>query len=35
MMNYAFFLAFDAYDNPMQLGKVGNWVITFLSPKDQ
>ena len=35
MMNYAFFLAFDAYDNPMQLSKVGNWVITFLSPKNQ
>ena len=35
MMNHAFFLAFDAYDNPMQLSKVGNWVITFLSPKDQ
>ena len=29
------FFAFDAYDNPMQLSKVGNWVITFLSPKDQ
>jgi len=34
-MGSAFFLEFDAYDNPMQLSKVGNWVITFLSPKDQ
>ena len=24
------YLEFDAFDNPMQLSKVGNWVITFL-----
>ena len=32
MRNY---LIFDAFDNPMHLSKVGNWVITFLSPKEQ
>lgn len=32
MRNY---LVFDACDNPMYLSKVGNWVITFLSPKEQ
>lgn len=30
----SYFLEFDAFDNPMQLSKVGNWIITFLSPKD-
>ncbi len=30
-----YFLKFDAFDNPMQLSKVGNWVITFLSPKEE
>lgn len=34
-MNIPNFLIFDEYDNPMQLSKVGNWVITFLSPKEQ
>ena len=28
-------LAFDPFDNPMHLSKVGNWVITFISPQDQ
>lgn len=28
------YLEFDPFDNPMHLSKVGNWVITFLSPKD-
>lgn len=28
-------LEFNAFDNPMQLSKVGNWVITFLSPAEQ
>lgn len=28
------YLIFSAADNPMYLSKVGNWVITFLSPKD-
>lgn len=32
-MNYSF--QFDEFDNPMHLSKVGNWVITFLSPKEQ
>jgi hypothetical protein len=32
MRNY---LIFDAFDNPMHLSKVGNWVITFLSPKEE
>lgn len=27
------YFVFDTFDNPMQLSKVGNWVITFLSPK--
>jgi hypothetical protein len=30
-----YYLEFDAFDNPMQLSKVGNWIITFLSPKDE
>ncbi len=29
------YLKFDAFDNPMQLSKVGNWVITFISPAEQ
>lgn len=29
------YLVFDAFDNPMHLSKVGNWIITFLSPKDE
>lgn len=29
------YLEFDSFDNPMHLSKVGNWVITFLSPKDE
>lgn len=29
------YFLFDAFDNPMHLSKVGNWVITFLSPKEQ
>lgn len=33
--NMSYFLEFDAFDNPMQLSKVGNWVITFLSPKEE
>ena len=28
-------LEFDPFDNPMHLSKVGNWVITFLSPQEQ
>ncbi|ATO20038.1 hypothetical protein BS636_10410 [Acinetobacter sp. LoGeW2-3] len=28
------YLEFDAFDNPMQLSKVGNWVITFISAAD-
>ncbi|CAM4107887.1 hypothetical protein [Acinetobacter pragensis] len=31
----AHYLQFDTFDNPMQLSKVGNWIITFLSPKDE
>lgn len=30
-----YYLEFDAFDNPMQLSKVGNWIITFLSPKEE
>lgn len=30
----AYYLQFDTFDNPMQLSKVGNWIITFLSPQD-
>ncbi|WP_312157392.1 hypothetical protein [Acinetobacter variabilis] len=29
------YLEFDAFDNPMQLSKVGNWVITFLNPAEE
>lgn len=29
------YLEFDIFDNPMHLSKVGNWVITFLSDKDE
>lgn len=29
------YLVFDAFDNPMHLSKVGNWIITFLSPKEE
>jgi hypothetical protein len=29
------YFVFDAFDNPMHLSKVGNWVITFLSPKEE
>lgn len=29
-MNQIHFLRFSAFDNPMQLSKIGNWVITFL-----
>ena len=29
------YLEFDAFDNPMQLSKVGNWVITFVSAADE
>ena len=28
-------LQFDAFDNPMYLKKVGNWVITFLNSAEQ
>ena len=28
-MNQIHFLRFSACDNPMQLNKIGNWVITF------
>lgn len=31
----SYFLEFDAFDNPMHLSKVGNWVITFLNPKEE
>ncbi|WP_374573981.1 hypothetical protein [Acinetobacter sp.] len=30
-----YFLEFDPLDNPMHLSKVGNWIITFLSPKEE
>ena len=30
-----YFLEFDPFDNPMHLSKVGNWIITFLSPKEK
>ncbi len=30
-----YFLEFDPWDNPMHLSKVGNWIITFLSPKEE
>ncbi|WP_034588542.1 MULTISPECIES: hypothetical protein [Acinetobacter] len=30
-----YYLEFDAFDNPMQLSKVGNWVITFVSAADE
>jgi len=30
-----YYLEFDAFDNPMQLSKVGNWVITFLSSAEE
>ncbi|RKG50199.1 hypothetical protein D7V64_12890 [Acinetobacter cumulans] len=26
---------FDPFDHPTQLSKIGNWVITFLSPADE
>lgn len=34
-MAMSHYFVFDAFDNPVHLSKVGNWVITFLSPKDQ
>ena len=34
-MSAAPVLAFDPLDNPMHLSKVGNWVMTFLSPQGQ
>lgn len=30
-----YYLEFDAFDNPMQLSKVGHWVITFMSPPEE
>mgnify|MGYP000361332413 CR=1 FL=1 len=30
-----YFLEFEPLDNPMHLSKVGNWIITFLSPKEE
>ncbi|AXY60626.1 hypothetical protein [Acinetobacter sp. WCHAc010052] len=33
-MSVSHFLEFDSFDNPTQLNKIGNWVITFLSPSD-
>lgn len=35
MSTSSYSLEFDVCDNPMQLSKVGNWVITFLSPASQ
>lgn len=29
------YLEFDTFDNPMQLSKVGNWVISFVSAADE
>lgn len=29
------YLEFDTFDNPMHLSKVGNWVFTFISPKEE
>lgn len=34
-MYMSHYLEFDAFDNPMQLSKIGNWVITFLSPVEE
>lgn len=34
-MYMSHYLEFDAFDNLMQLSKVGNWVITFLSPVEE
>ena len=34
-MSALHYLKFEPFDNPMQLSKVGNWVITLLSPKDE
>lgn len=31
----AYLFEFDPFDQPTQLSKVGNWVITFLSPADE
>lgn len=30
-----YFLEFEPWDNPMHLSKVGNWIITFLSPQEE
>ena len=29
------FLHFNPADNPAQLSKIGNWLITYLSPQDE
>ncbi|WP_273777057.1 hypothetical protein [Acinetobacter sp. GSS19] len=34
-MATAHFIKFDPADNPMQLSKIGNWVMTYLSPEDE
>lgn len=34
MMTSLHYLEFHPADNPMHLKKVGNWVLTFLSPKE-
>jgi hypothetical protein len=28
-------LEFNPLDNPMQLSKIGNWLITYVSPKEE
>lgn len=33
-MTQQYGLEFDSFDNPMQLSKVGNWIFTFLSPRE-
>lgn len=30
-----YLLTFNEFDNPMHLSKVGNWVITYISPQGQ
>lgn len=34
-MSQEFSLAFDPFDHPTQLSKVGNWVFTFLSSPEE
>ncbi|OTG93714.1 hypothetical protein [Acinetobacter sp. ANC 3832] len=34
-MAFPLLIQFALFDNPMHLSKVGNWVITFISPQEQ